>query len=517
MDYVKRPITMPLMIIQNLLPEKKPALRLHSSSAAQVSLAEVSRSAEAGPAESLVDGDAGLAEIACAPLSESGNDGCSDRCGATAVSGISGAASDEELRKVKPNRSMMRLFGVFFVLSMLASVALNIGEFDNFTQAPDRLVSSMWEEVAGQGEYGFEEARRKALKKCALAAKRGYACGWTAMGYIYSLADFDREKSRRAYENGVLAGDPMAMHNLAFDYQTGAFSRYRIADAAANRKSLELFRMAFDKHRYPPSAAALASVYAYGAEGIEPDERKAFYYLKQAADLSEGDWQPWLSLAEAYKKGFGTEVSLPKYFDCLRHAESMGSPQASMKLGDSYFYGIDTPIDYKRARQHYEKARKNGGCLATMQLGRMFEGGLGVAKDLRQAYKFYKCTVDDNVDTSVQPNLRLTALKLKLASNGEQRQELERDLKAIFTLLKEQATNCPEAWNVYLLGECYEYGYGVAPNLNAAIHCYTESAALNQVEAKVALMRLGRKLPPVEPSSEDSQIPMLCTGYSSPQ
>lgn len=393
--------------------------------------------------------------------------------------------SDPGSRTFRPH-----LIVVFLLFSLIVSALMQSGDWEHYKYMPDKAIADVWQAA----DFGSQEHRQRTLRALSLAARRGSCRAWTGIGYLYATGlPQDLPRSKQAYERAIRAGDPVAMHNLALDYETGVYGP--VCGIGSSResapyfeKALKLYERAAKEKNHPPSMLALSYFYRRDVPGVPADKKKAFYWAKRSAESGYVNAYP--VLASYYESGIGVEKDVKKAVRWLERASETGADQSTVHLGTIYFYGYNVPVDYRKAFDYFslssDPASRNF-------LGRMYENGLGAAKNNARAREMYESAVANG---SAEGHLRLGLLNLKEGKGT--RGALNDEMVVGFVSLKEEAESIGEGWTCYLLAHCYEHGYGVEKNMAEAVRWYQKGALKNQLEAIVELKKLGKPVPESE-------------------
>lgn len=116
---------------------------------------------------------------------------------------------------------------------------------------------------------------------------------------------------------------------------------------------------------------------------------------------------------------------------------------------------------YSEALPYLQRAAKSGSLEAVVALGQMYEKGLGVNKNPVVMLNMYGKAVQGNY----LPAMMHLGGYYKRNSNAQ---------KAFELWMKAAKAGSDDAW--FLVGECYELGYGVGKNWEKAVDCYFEGS-----------------------------------------
>ncbi len=115
------------------------------------------------------------------------------------------------------------------------------------------------------------------------------------------------------------------------------------------------------------------------AQGIE--------WLRKS--VAQGHASGMYTLADALRKGKGTEVNTQEAHALLEQGAQLGSSECQSFLGIAYMYGDEVPVDKERAHDLFQIASLQGDLWATFLLGITYEAGDGVQQDLSKAFECF--------------------------------------------------------------------------------------------------------------------------------
>lgn len=186
-----------------------------------------------------------------------------------------------------------------------------------------------------------------------------------------------------------------------------------------------------------------------------------------------------------------------------------GDAEAQYQLGLKYFYGRDVDCDYKTAVQWLGQAVAGGCEKAYFPLGEIYKfGGYGVLEDQKKAAEYYLKAYDycdDDEKPEIENALGFCYYCLKdeenalrwarrcakhgdgdaISSFGAMLYDYERYDEA-FDVLK-RAADLGDDYALFLFGECYFYGRGVAENKQKAKELWQKAAETGLDDAEKAL------------------------------
>ena len=152
----------------------------------------------------------------------------------------------------------------------------------------------------------------------------------------------------------------------------------------------------------------------------------------------------------------------------LQAAAKEGYGEACYLLGRMYRYGLGTEKNYEVARRMFERGMEYGYTYGEAQLGEMYEYGLGVQKDMAKAVGYYR----RSAGRGLADGQYMMAMCYWEGKGVEQRRDSAFALVQLAMDTVWQLTYREEKCH-YILGECYEYGYGTEVDIKKAIEHYT--------------------------------------------
>src|SRR3990167_4605427 len=102
--------------------------------------------------------------------------------------------------------------------------------------------------------------------------------------------------------------------------------------------------------------------------GVKKDNKRAFYYFKQAAD--KGDLAAQNELGYMYAAGQGVPRNYGKAFIYYHQAADQGLASAQYNLGLLYLNGLGTPVSTPKALEWFKRSANSGFEPASMALKR---------------------------------------------------------------------------------------------------------------------------------------------------
>lgn len=323
-------------------------------------------------------------------------------------------------------------------------------------------------------------------------------------------------KSRRANRfDGLRLLEEVASEPLVIDSDNGGPSSKNDAQRRASR------RLGNELLKHPNAAEVV----------------KAIHWLEQAADL--GDADVCVDLAELYLRGSRrfdnrepqaelVEINLQAAVCWYERGIQLGWSTAAYKLGSEYLYGKQLPQNLALAEKWLLQAAHAGHGSAQLVLGQEYASGARLRQDADAAIYWLKLSAVHSkstglklaeiyLDGKIVPRNFDEAIKwLNLAADGVFRNQAMKlaaekcaggqfsatEVVATQAWLVEMAAQAyetvsdekypaREAINAFDLGELYELGLGVEPDMEEAVALYIHAAELGNQKAQTRLDELG--------------------------
>ncbi len=215
-------------------------------------------------------------------------------------------------------------------------------------------------------------------------------------------------------------------------------------------------------------------------DGVEQSFEKAAELYEKAAALGLAEAQK--ELAVCYHCGFGVLPSSETAAYWYQKAADQGHIDATCSLASCYQFGDGVKEDAKKAAELYEKAAVAGHSDAQRLLGDCYLHGNGVAQDYYEAVKWYSKAIVSGSKHAIY-DLGLCYFD----HYGYQLAPCDDERAFECFSLSAETDGYPPAF--YMLGICFEHGYGTAKSLEKAKEMYQISAEYC-LDAKEALKRL---------------------------
>ncbi|MDP3515553.1 MAG: hypothetical protein Q8S94_00165 [Pseudohongiella sp.] len=142
------------------------------------------------------------------------------------------------------------------------------------------------------------------------------------------------------------------------------------------------------KQRASDSMQEVVNSYQKGI-GAEPDSRKAFEWLKLAAEQHNLSWA-YFDLAMAYKEGVGTAQNVELFLEWIKRAAGAedNPTEAMFQLAE---YHLD--ISPEEAYNWKFRMAELGGAGAQLELAKVFYSGKGVVQDTKKSLEYAELAI----------------------------------------------------------------------------------------------------------------------------
>lgn len=193
------------------------------------------------------------------------------------------------------------------------------------------------------------------------------------------------------YQFSADKGDPEATINLATLYFYGARGLEQDLPRAA-----ALFHKAYELGA-SGGAYHLGHVYCHGI-GVRQDNDTAFKYLQEAAN--EGNTAAQNELAYMHLHGKGTPLDLDRAVTLFKAAAKQGSMEAFYNLGVLHMQGggsgkvLGKEPEYEVAHGYFQVAAHQGHTVSSHKLGHMSLHGIGTARSCKNAVESFKMVAE---------------------------------------------------------------------------------------------------------------------------
>lgn len=278
----------------------------------------------------------------------------------------------------------------------------------------------------------------------------------------------DSEKAYDLYLNLAKENDSGSLAMLGDMHQYGIYPHKNMKKAFAYYKnSAELGNA--------KGICGLGDCYITG-HGVRKNIKNGFELYLKAAKMGDIDAQ--VAAARCYFKGIGVEQSYAKAYELFKLAAEQCHPEAQRSLGNMYAQGLGVDVNKQEALTLLHRAAGVGDSAAVTQLGYMYQTGDGVEQDKVLAILYYERAAD-------QDDSRAQALLGAMYLNDKDFKDEERACDLLL-----DAAELGNAYAMYLLAQCYEFGRGIRRNKTKAKHFYKLALDNGCAEAKEGYNRL---------------------------
>lgn len=170
----------------------------------------------------------------------------------------------------------------------------------------------------------------------------------------------------------------------------------------------------------------------YRGQGTDPDRRRAFKWLVQAAKQGKYSPESLQIIGSMYLRGDGVPQSYEEAKKWLVPAAAANNLAAINDLAFVYYHGLDGKKDPVKALELYTRAAMQNDSLAQANTGLMHAAGIGTAKDLARGYAWYSLAASKGNTTarvnrnSLMAEMSWEDLQRAQAISVELYQEIER-------------------------------------------------------------------------------------------
>ncbi len=268
------------------------------------------------------------------------------------------------------------------------------------------------------------------------------------------------------------------------------------AESMTESSALEAAIALFEDKKYEESLAAFKTLaeqgnteaqYYYGfslheALGCDEDAVAALHWIKQAAESNHAKAQ--YVLACIYSGARGTHMDNSKAFELAKKSADQECVYAQALLAGFYYRGTGTQENKELANELWALSEdalialaNEGDMIAQNDLAVAYAEGRGVEQNDEAAEQYYKKSIDSGSLTAIS-NLAFLYLE-----NGDNENAFK-----YAQMCAQRGGMCGQ----YLLGICYNNGFGVTQSFEKAFECYNK--ALEQkyyfAQAEVAISYL---------------------------
>jgi SEL1 protein len=249
--------------------------------------------------------------------------------------------------------------------------------------------------ASSYGFWGFPKDDAQAMTQYYFAAVGHHTGAMLALGSRHLLgvnAPKSCETAVRYYE--VAANKAMklrdadvtkpAIHDLPHRRLKTVHESQHKKNVPSDAAIVDYYQFSSDKGD-PEATMNLATLYYYGARGLQQDLPKAAALFERAHDL--GATGSAYHLGHLYNYGIGVAQNNETALEFLEQAVKEGSTSAHNELAYMYLHGKGTPRDHEKALSLFKAAAKQGNMEAFYNLGVLHMQGAGSVKSVDPEYE----------------------------------------------------------------------------------------------------------------------------------
>lgn len=306
----------------------------------------------------------------------------------------------------------------------------------------------------------------------------GHLYQWGIMGYLNNGTGYSKAK------NMALAQEWYAKAGDAGDAE-GYFNAGELYNTVDPPKALYWFKKAVAlKHH--TAILWIEDLYKKG-KGIPHDNKEAIQWFRQVAGTGNTDAMLWLG--DTYRDGDGVEKSPEEAIKWYQKAGDSGNIKGYIRIGDMYLRGKAVKVDPVMAEEWFQKAADRGDTYAAIWVGNEYLGFENRAdkKFPEQAIRWYKMAI-------VKGNTMAGSMIGMMYSEGDGVPKNEKLAKEWFHrgfykvaqkqreklrqkfLIYQQEAQPGNAQAMYMVGQCYRYGFGVKGDDQQSFEWYKKAA-----------------------------------------
>lgn len=262
-------------------------------------------------------------------------------------------------------------------------------------------------------------------------------------------------------------GNQAALLNLGQIYEHGWGEI-----SADPQKSFDFYHAAAEMEE-PLAEYEVGFYYYLGAEPVQEDNDQAFYWFSKAAQHGYMDAKGLLG--ECYEKGFGTTINLNLALENYLAAADANKTFAQNQLAIWYYLGKEPVLqqNYEEAYRWASKAAEQDAKDSLYILASCYDNGHGIAKSRSKAFEYYQKAADQG-HFGAMDDLAWIYFKGTHGVKKNPHLAFEWGMKSA----KEGITN-----SQFLIGYCYDEGFGVQADQLTAIQWYTKAAEQGSIAA----------------------------------
>ena len=258
-------------------------------------------------------------------------------------------------------------------------------------------------------------------------------------GQDHSEVDW-AQKTKQDFQ-AATAGNPMAMYELASEYEEGLGREANVSRANY------WYRQAME-HGYVLAKLNLGYNLVTGA-GTDPDPKEGFRLLEEAA--ADGNPMAPMMLASIYERGLGTPQNFAKAAEYYQAVMDKSNGHVLYCQGMAYLLGRGAKQDVLLGVRYLKSAAEMGDMAGECELARCLLSGTGIKKNPYAAVKLLK----KSVDLEYGPSCTLLGDCRRDGQGGKQDPA---EAFALYQKATEVASKDREA--LLRLAACYRDGFG---------------------------------------------------------
>ena len=236
--------------------------------------------------------------------------------------------------------------------------------------------------------------------------------------------------------------------------------------------------------------------------GINEDSSNTIEDLKFRAD--NGNASAMVKLSDEYYEGTKVSEDLEASFKYAKLAADLGDPDGLASLGEFYSFAIFVDEDLGRAFELFEAASLKNSARGQYGFAQLFDYGWGVDVNHEQANYWYRQAIANGHDEDGYYQLAINLLE---GRGGPVNRE-----EALKLAL--EATEVGYLTAHYLIGEIYQYGWGVENDLSQAQKHYKLCSDDGDVDCRFEYARSLAEGTTSKPANVDQAVQIIATKHS---
>ncbi len=222
----------------------------------------------------------------------------------------------------------------------------------------------------------------------------------------------------------------------------------------------------------------VGSVYQLGCliadgEGFAKNPAQALQFIAVAAVNNIADAQ--FRLAEMMEYGNGVAQNRRDATKWYLRALENGDRRSYLMLADRYLNGDTVTRDEQTAAEYYKEAANDGSAEAELMLAKMYRDGVGVRADAERSNEYFLKAAEKGI-AEAQYNYGLHLYNEK--------KYVEAFKWLMLSVDGSEEVESAEPNALYLIGHCYENGYGTSKDRTKAFMNYYIASKLGHTKAR---------------------------------